>query len=161
MIIFKPLSKWHFQSGYSYKRLMTKHDFGVFECNAGCRCGPRCLNRVVGNGVRAQLQAFATRRKGWGVRALHFIPRGSFVCVYHGQILTDDQANLVAKDYYLAALDHIEVAVESAGDSARRGGGSRVDPEEVKQNRKLVLWLQKFCSHLSLLCCCSAPKPTQ
>ncbi|KAH9397176.1 Histone-lysine N-methyltransferase [Tyrophagus putrescentiae] len=121
-------------SGYSYKRLMTKHDFGVFECNAGCRCGPRCLNRVVGNGVRAQLQAFATRRKGWGVRALHFIPRGSFVCVYHGQILTDDQANLVAKDYYLAALDHIEVAVESAGDSARRGGGSRVDPEEVKQN---------------------------
>ncbi|NXP24255.1 SETMR methyltransferase, partial [Scytalopus superciliaris] len=59
----------------------------VFECNALCRCGESCQNRLVQRGLRLRLQVFRTQRKGWGVRTLEFIPRGGFVCEYAGEVL--------------------------------------------------------------------------
>lgn len=88
--------------------------FGIFECNQRCKCSAKCHNRVMQNGMKCQLQVFATQRKGWGVRALHFIPKGTFVCAYSGQILTDEEANKAAVDHFLAGLDHIEVALDHA-----------------------------------------------
>lgn len=122
---------------------MTKHDFGVYECNDSCKCSSKCLNRVMGNGVKVQLQIFATTRKGWGVRGLHFIPKGTFVCAYNGQILNDDQANQVLKDHYLAALDYIEVAIDSLGGvekNSAAGGKQSKTKEAVPLNRKLFFF---------------------
>lgn len=98
----------------------------------------------MGNGIKVQLQIFATTRKGWGVRALHFIPKGTFVCAYNGQILNDDQANMVVKDHFLAALDHIEVAIDSAREAEKNSGSKQSRNEAVPLNRKLLFTLKHF-----------------
>lgn len=74
--------------GYSFKRLNDFSPTGIYECNALCRCGPACRNRVVQHGVKVRLQLFLTDGKGWGVRCLDDIPKGTFVCAYNGEILS-------------------------------------------------------------------------
>ncbi|KPP63670.1 hypothetical protein Z043_118049 [Scleropages formosus] len=64
----------------------------VFECNALCGCSETCSNRVVQRGLRFHLSVFPTQGKGWGVRTLEPIPRGSFVCEYAGEVLGYEEA---------------------------------------------------------------------
>uniref|UniRef100_A0A8D0GDZ9 Histone-lysine N-methyltransferase SETMAR n=1 Tax=Sphenodon punctatus TaxID=8508 RepID=A0A8D0GDZ9_SPHPU len=64
----------------------------VFECNAMCRCGELCQNRVVQRGLQFRLEVFKTAKKGWGLRTLDFIPNGRFVCEYAGEILAFSEA---------------------------------------------------------------------
>ena len=49
------------------------------------------------------------------MRALHDVPRGSFLCVYVGSMITDTTANQEGKisggDDYYAELDYIEVSL--------------------------------------------------
>ncbi|CAN1129325.1 Histone-lysine N-methyltransferase SUVR4 [Linum perenne] len=64
----------------------------IKECGIKCRCHMSCANRVVQRGITCKLQVFATREgKGWGVRALQDLPRGTFVCEYAGEILTNTE----------------------------------------------------------------------
>lgn len=61
---------------------------------------------------------FRTERRGWGIRCLDDIPKGQFICVYAGQLLTEQEANVDGKqfgDEYLAELDLIE-SIEQAKD---------------------------------------------
>lgn len=47
--------------------------------------------------------------KGWGIRCLHDIPQGSFICIYAGNLLTEQAANEVRHlyiDFYL--LNNVE-----------------------------------------------------
>uniref|UniRef100_A0A8C6VMX0 SET domain bifurcated histone lysine methyltransferase 1 n=1 Tax=Naja naja TaxID=35670 RepID=A0A8C6VMX0_NAJNA len=88
-------------SGYQHKRLEECLPTGVYECNKCCKCN---LNMF-------RLQLFKTQNKGWGIRCLDDIAKGSFVCIYAGKILTDDFADkegLEMGDEYFANLDHIE-----------------------------------------------------
>lgn len=41
---------------------------------------------------------------GWGVRAAHEIPKGSFVCEYVGEIISDSEAE-TREDSYLFDLE--------------------------------------------------------
>ncbi|KAJ7307228.1 hypothetical protein JRQ81_009222 [Phrynocephalus forsythii] len=99
-------------SGYQYKRLEECLPTGVYECNKRCRCNRNmCTNRLVQHGLQVRLQLFKTQNKGWGIRCLDDIAKGSFVCIYAGKILTDDFADkegLEMGDEYFANLDHIE-----------------------------------------------------
>lgn len=57
----------------------------IYECNVLCRCDKlMCQNRVVQHGIQVRLQVFNTEKKGWGVRCLDDIDRGTFVCTYSG-----------------------------------------------------------------------------
>ena len=61
---------------------------------------------------------FRTEKRGWGIRCLDDIPKGQFICVYAGQLLTEQEANKNGKqfgDEYLAELDLIE-CIEQAKD---------------------------------------------
>ncbi|RWS16657.1 histone-lysine N-methyltransferase EHMT2-like protein [Dinothrombium tinctorium] len=71
----------------------------IFECNRACSCWKSCYNRVVQFGVR-------TQSKGWGVRPLKDIPKGTFVCEYIGEIITDSEADRREDDSYLFDLDN-------------------------------------------------------
>lgn len=76
------------------------------------------------------LQLFRTDKRGWGIRSLDDIPKGEFICVYAGQLLTEQEANEDGKqfgDEYLAELDLIETI-----ERAKEGYESDVvtDPEE-------------------------------
>uniref|UniRef100_A0A8C6LFV2 [histone H3]-lysine(4) N-trimethyltransferase n=1 Tax=Nothobranchius furzeri TaxID=105023 RepID=A0A8C6LFV2_NOTFU len=99
-------------AGYLYKRLEECLPTGIYECNKRCKCcAQMCTNRLVQHGLQVRLQLFKTQNKGWGIRCLDDIAKGSFVCIYAGKILTDDFADkegLEMGDEYFANLDHIE-----------------------------------------------------
>ncbi|XP_063874460.1 histone-lysine N-methyltransferase EHMT1-like isoform X2 [Scylla paramamosain] len=79
----------------------------IFECNRACRCNKlSCNNRVVQHGISAHMQLFKTVGKGWGVRALKTIQKGSYVCEYVGEIITDLEADQRQDDSYLFDLDN-------------------------------------------------------
>lgn len=104
--------------GYEFKRLYERVDTGIFECNINCKCSKTCLNRVVQLPVSARLQVFRTKNKGWGLRTLVDIPRGSFVCNYIGEIFNENDVeemnaqNSGEKSVYLSNLDFIETIAD-------------------------------------------------
>lgn len=58
----------------------------IYECSLLCKCNRRmCQNRVVQHGPQVRLQVFKTEKKGWGVRCLDDIDKGTFVCIYSGK----------------------------------------------------------------------------
>uniref|UniRef100_A0A146LMZ4 Histone-lysine N-methyltransferase eggless n=1 Tax=Lygus hesperus TaxID=30085 RepID=A0A146LMZ4_LYGHE len=96
---------------YQYKRLYNEVRSGIYECNQRCKCSSSCPNRLVQFPLSAKLQLFQTGKKGWGVRALHDLPKGSFVCTYVGVLLNEREANewgILHGDEYLSDLDFIE-----------------------------------------------------
>ncbi|XP_077577786.1 histone-lysine N-methyltransferase SETDB1-B [Stigmatopora nigra] len=99
-------------AGFLNKRLEECLPTGIYECNKKCKCcSQMCTNRLVQHGLQVRLQLFKTQNKGWGIRCLDDVAKGSFVCIYAGKILTDDFADkegLEMGDEYFANLDHIE-----------------------------------------------------
>ena len=55
---------------------------------------------------RTQLELFKTKKQGWGVKARHEIPKGTFVCEYVGELITDSKADERKDDSYLFDLDY-------------------------------------------------------
>ncbi|XP_064085196.1 LOW QUALITY PROTEIN: histone-lysine N-methyltransferase eggless-like [Macrobrachium nipponense] len=108
-------SQRKFNAGYQHRRLYDQVQSGIYECNSRCTCAlNRCSNRVVQHPLRLKLQLFKTARRGWGVRSLCDIPRGAFICVYVGKMLSESIANeegkqIIGGDDYYAELDYIEV----------------------------------------------------
>lgn len=97
--------------GYNYRRLYTVVPTGIYECNKTCKCNSLCLNCVVQQPLCLNLQLFKTEKKGWGVRCLNDIPRGTFICCYIENILNDINADEQGKNYgdkYLLDIDFIE-----------------------------------------------------
>ncbi|NWH75022.1 SETB2 methyltransferase, partial [Piaya cayana] len=79
--------------GYSYKRLEGPVPSGVYECSVLCRCDKiMCQNRVVQHGIQVRLQVFNTEKKGWGIRCLDDIDKGTFVCTYSGRLMSRAEA---------------------------------------------------------------------
>ena len=63
-----------------------------------------CHNRVLQHGITVRLQAFRVYGMGWGIRALQNIPKGSFICEYVGEIISDSEAE-TREDSYLFDLE--------------------------------------------------------
>ncbi|NWW96955.1 SETB2 methyltransferase, partial [Rhynochetos jubatus] len=82
--------------GYSYKRLESPVPSGIYECSVLCRCDKMmCQNRVVQHGIQVRLQVFNTEKKGWGVRCLDDIDKGTFVCTYSGRLMSRAEVQLL------------------------------------------------------------------
>jgi hypothetical protein len=70
----------------------------IYECSLLSNCQPGCPNRLVQLGPRFRLEVFRCAAtdgryaKGWGVRSPDMIPKGSFVCEYIGEYISDDEA---------------------------------------------------------------------
>ncbi|XP_075388765.1 histone-lysine N-methyltransferase SETDB2 isoform X2 [Tenrec ecaudatus] len=76
-------------TGYKYRRLQRQIPTGIYECSLLCKCNRHvCQNRVVQRGLQVRLQVFKTEKKGWGVRCLDDIDRGTFICIYSGRLLS-------------------------------------------------------------------------
>ncbi|XP_012287213.1 histone-lysine N-methyltransferase EHMT2 isoform X2 [Orussus abietinus] len=79
----------------------------LFECNQACDCNRiTCNNRVVQHGLTQRFQLFRTKGKGWGLRTLRHIPKGTYVCEYVGEIISDSEADHREDDSYLFDLDN-------------------------------------------------------
>ncbi|XP_020288910.1 histone-lysine N-methyltransferase EHMT2 isoform X2 [Pseudomyrmex gracilis] len=82
----------------------------LFECNPACDCNRiTCNNRVIQHGLTQRFQLFRTKGKGWGLRTLRFIPKGTYVCEYVGEIISDSEADHREDDSYLFDLDNREI----------------------------------------------------
>ncbi|XP_071133777.1 histone-lysine N-methyltransferase SUV39H2-like [Mytilus edulis] len=98
---------------YKNKRLRVLKGTPIYECNKRCKCGPECPNRVVQLGRKCKLSIFRTiNGRGWGVKTLQKIKKGSFVVEYVGEVITDVEAEKRGKYYdavgrtYLFDLDY-------------------------------------------------------
>ncbi|XP_039590081.1 histone-lysine N-methyltransferase SETMAR [Passer montanus] len=119
----------------------------VFECNSLCCCGEGCHNRLVQRGLRLRLQVFRTRSKGWGVRALQPIPRGSFVCEYAGEVLGSAEARRRIQaqgpqepNYIIAVREHLHDGrvMETFVDPTRVGNVGRFLNHSCEPNLFMV-----------------------
>ncbi|XP_013401598.1 histone-lysine N-methyltransferase eggless isoform X2 [Lingula anatina] len=130
--------------GYQHRRLVDSLRTGIFECNSRCKCDCRCVNRVAQNGQQLRLQVFKTEKRGWGLRCLDDIPEGGFVCIYAGQLLTEQGANEDGHNYgdeYLAELDYLDVVeqmkegyeADVVDPDADEGVGEEVEEEEEEE----------------------------
>ena len=59
------------------------------ECDDRCRCSKSCGNRVVQGGLKVPLQVFWTGLRGWGLRTLSPIRKGTFVFEFVGEVVTN------------------------------------------------------------------------
>ncbi|KAI5642260.1 SET domain-containing protein [Phthorimaea operculella] len=68
--------------------------YSIIECNSLCSCSLKCGNRVVQHGPREGIiiQKCEPESKGLGLFTKSFIPKGTFICEYAGEIITKAQA---------------------------------------------------------------------
>ena len=97
------------------KRLRLGRPQMIVECNENCKCGENCLNRVTQQPRLFPLRIFKTiNDRGWGLKTMANIPRGSFIIEYTGQIIDQDESLFRGKMYdeigqsYLFDLDYNE-----------------------------------------------------
>ena len=130
------------RAGYVYKRLHDIVPTGIYECNSQCRCSKTCLNRVVQNPLRLNLQLFKTSNRGWGLRTLNDIPAGTFICTYVGRLYEATEGNTVGRNFgdeYFADLDLIEVVEDvkrAPSDGEESDEGVEVDEESLEPEVK-------------------------
>ncbi|KAI8367857.1 hypothetical protein EDC96DRAFT_506313 [Choanephora cucurbitarum] len=75
-------------------RLVIDQGTPIYECNQACECNKNiCGNRIVQKGRQVPLQVFKTPTKGWGVRSMSFIPKGTFVDEYIGEVITVEEGD--------------------------------------------------------------------
>ncbi|XP_038726371.1 histone-lysine N-methyltransferase, H3 lysine-9 specific SUVH6-like isoform X2 [Tripterygium wilfordii] len=87
---------------YNHNGAIVEAKSLVYECGPSCKCPHSCHNRVSQLGIKFQLEIFKTESRGWGVRSLDFIPSGSFICEYAGELLEENEAEKrTGNDEYL------------------------------------------------------------
>ncbi|CAA0837387.1 Histone-lysine N-methyltransferase- H3 lysine-9 specific SUVH3 [Striga hermonthica] len=72
----------------------------IYECGRTCPCPPNCRNRLSQSGIKARLEVFKTRNRGWGLRSMDPIRAGAFICEYAGDVISsaDDESNNISNN---------------------------------------------------------------
>lgn len=82
----------------------------LYECNAGCSCNRKlCKNAVIQRGAQGKFVLFRTRSRGWGIRTLETLKRGSFVGVYSGELISVSESRRREDDTYLFNLANSQI----------------------------------------------------
>lgn len=107
---------WYYQSRHRV----------LYECSDLCRCGPECCTRSAQLGLRTQLEVFKTSRKGWGVRTLRNIRKGSFIAEYAG-VMTEskDDDPFVESVWYSFDITSEDGPTNFFIDASKKGNVSR------------------------------------
>lgn len=77
----------------------------IIECGDLCECGEECMNRISQRRKEIPLCLFKTKNRGWGVRALANIPKGTFILEYVGELIGQDASNERPETAYLFDLN--------------------------------------------------------
>lgn len=88
-------------------RIKGNHRLPIAECWTSCACGPQCFNRVVQRGRWFPLCIFRTENRGWGVKSVVHIPRGTFLTTYVGEVISDDEAEERGRDNSSQGLTYL------------------------------------------------------
>lgn len=68
--------------------------YPILECNSLCKCSDECPNRLVQKGPIEDLivNICENKSKGFGLYSNIFISKGTFICEYAGEIITQSEA---------------------------------------------------------------------
>lgn len=96
-------------------RLRLLNSQMIFECNDNCECNMNCLNRLTQQPRKYPLTIFKTNNgRGWGLKAVNAIPRGTYIIEYTGEIIDQEESIRRGEKYdeigksYLFDLDFNE-----------------------------------------------------
>ncbi|KAI5124401.1 hypothetical protein M0805_008286 [Coniferiporia weirii] len=109
---------------YDEKGRLRMHNIPIFECNDACGCTDDCRNRVVQHGRKCHVNIVKTANKGWGVFAGKRIPKGTFIGIYSGELLLEEEAEMRGLVYdklgrtYLFDIDFWHIP-KAEGESCR------------------------------------------
>ncbi|GAC97919.1 histone-lysine N-methyltransferase [Pseudozyma hubeiensis SY62] len=137
-------------------RLVNHLPFGtpIFECNSLCSCSSSCPNRVVQKGKSAKLAFFKTEGKGWGIKTLDYLPKGSFVGTYGGELTNDEESERRAKVYegllgttYLQVLDSHIIKVHLTRQIIEKELAERNELDRYRESRSGKRELVRLITH--------------
>lgn len=75
------------------RRLRLNNTQMIFECSEHCPCDESCLNRVTQQPRLFPMQIFKTYDgRGWGLKTMSSIPKGSFLMEYTGEIIDQEES---------------------------------------------------------------------
>lgn len=77
----------------------------IVECGEMCKCSKKCINRLTQRKKEIPLCIFKTKDRGWGVKAVTKIAKGSFIAEYVGELIGQDEANARLQTAYLFDLN--------------------------------------------------------
>ncbi|PVD24367.1 hypothetical protein C0Q70_14848 [Pomacea canaliculata] len=145
---------------YKNKRLRVPQGTPVYECNKRCKCGPECPNRVVQNGRKFKVCIFRTSNaRGWGVKTLQRIKKGSFVMEYVGEVITNEEAERRGKIYdaegrtYLFDLDYNDGDCPFTVDAGYYGNVSHFVNHSCEPNLVVYgVWINTLDPRLPRIC---------
>eukprot|EP00924_Labyrinthula_sp_SR-Ha-C_P014823 augustus_masked-scaffold_43-processed-gene-1.8-mRNA-1 protein AED:1.00 eAED:1.00 QI:0/-1/0/0/-1/1/1/0/550 len=74
------------------RKLRFVTPYPIRECSHLCNCSDDCVNRTSQRQFEVELEIFKTENKGFGVRSPNWIPCGTFIIGYFGELMTDSFA---------------------------------------------------------------------
>ncbi|KAL4434986.1 hypothetical protein ABPG74_017742 [Tetrahymena malaccensis] len=110
-------------------------------CDLSCRCGDLCQNRRFQKHQDACVYPLPTKGKGWGLCAGQFIPKGTFIIQYTGEVfdINSNEGIKRCKDYsrstctYLMKIDKNEVIDPTYKGNLARFINHSCDPNCITQ----------------------------
>jgi hypothetical protein len=113
-----------------------------------CPCGERCTNRPFVELASPAMEVFLTPDKGWGVRASAFIPRGSFVVEYAGEVIDDRECSRRAEEAKARNEPHFYMMEMAPGGWG--GGQPGAAPHRWRHWQGRAAWRAIPCGHNSI-----------
>lgn len=100
----------------------------IRECNVACKCNRKlCKNMVIQGGCQARLVLFRTKSRGWGVRTVENLKRGTFIGVYSGELVSVSSSQRRQDDTYLFNLSNSHTNTNT---NANNDNKQQQEPEE-------------------------------
>lgn len=113
------------------------------ECPPNCTLGQLCTNKRFSKMKQPRCIRFRTQDRGYGVKAVERIPKGTFICEYVGEVIDNDEKHkrhqLYVKmgyppDYFMIVDDDRII------DATTKGNISRFFNHSCEPNAELQCW---------------------
>lgn len=115
----------------------------LIECGPKCVVGDRCTNKRFQKHENADCTIFKTEKKGYGLIASSYIPAGTFVMEYVGEVLNSKQFEKRANDYSKLMNAHyyfMALSSDCVIDATKKGNISRFINHSCDPNAETQKW---------------------
>ena len=141
---------------YTKKTVRLPPGMPIYECNSKCSCGPDCPNRVVQQGRKHRVCVFRTaNNRGWGVKAMQRIRKGSFIMEYVGEVC--ELVSFMAVKRQIESSELRETGFITQVATARKTG--KVGEFHIGQGKVREIWNSRGNFGLPVMCCRSCDRP--